>query len=435
MDRGLTIGREGEIQRITSTGYVFSSIENLEFIDTIEGAVVNSNMWLQQTSGMTITVANGAYNLNPTLVTTANAYANLITVPSFAYSNMTPLYVRWSQFASRLDLDANYFIEAGFGLINTNSTPTDGVYLRFNNSKAWIVQNNAGVETLQEIDLPVAGMHDEWFFYLYGTKVKFYRRNAAIQLNNVSVFEFAALRTQPAITDSNRANFFIRCRNGAGVTATPATVKLGQVAISNLNSAVNKTYNNKLVGFGRGCWQSPVTPFAKTANWTNSSAPGAGTLSNTVPAYNTLGGDFQFAAVAGAETDYALFSYQIPTGFQLYISEINISLYNFGAIGSAVTPTILEWAVALNQSAASLATVDNFPAGTWGPKIEKLGTQSLPLSAPIGAVATDIVRFFPDTNLCCEGSRYLTIMVKIPVGVNTASEFIRGNVGIVGVFE
>ena len=434
-DRVTLEGREGELLRVTGTGYLLASIENLEFVDTVEGGVINSNQWTQSTSGMTITNNGNSYNLNPTLVTTANAYANLVTIQSFTYNNMKPLYVRWSQFASLLNLDANCIIEVGFGTVATNATPTDGMYLRFTNGKAYMVQNNSGVEVFQQIDLPNPNTTEEFFFFLYGTKVKFYKENKGLMFNGALVYEMSAPKNQATLTNSGRASFFIRVRNGAAITATPSTFNLGQVAIGNLNSILNKCHGDRLVGYGRGAWQSPITPFAKLQNWVNNTAPVAATLSNTAAGYTTLGGDFQFAAVNGAETDYALFGYQVPPGMQLYISEINISAYNFGAIGSAVTPTILEWGIALNQSAISLATADNFATAVFGPRPIKLGVQSFPISAVIGAVANYIVRQFTEGKPACEGNRFVVILVKIPVGVNTASEFIRVCVGITGYFE
>lgn len=53
---------------------------------------------------------------------------------------------------------------------------------------------------------------------------------------------------------------------------------------------------------------------AQLENHTNSTAPTSATLSNTAAGYTTLGGRFQFAAVAGAATDYALFGFQVPAG-------------------------------------------------------------------------------------------------------------------------
>jgi len=64
-----------------------------------------------------------------------------------------------------------------------------------------------------------------------------------------------------------------------------------------------------MTGMGLSAAQSYTTGLA---NYANSAAPASATLSNTAAGYTTLGGQFQFAAVAGAETDYALFAYTVP---------------------------------------------------------------------------------------------------------------------------
>jgi len=54
-------------------------------------------------------------------------------------------------------------------------------------------------------------------------------------------------------------------------------------------------------GQGLGSYQSGAT---QTANYAPTSAPASATLSSAAAGYATLGGQFQFLAVAGAETDY-----------------------------------------------------------------------------------------------------------------------------------
>ena len=60
-------------------------------------------------------------------------------------------------------------------------------------------------------------------------------------------------------------------------------------------------------------------------------------LSNTAAGYTTLGGQFQFAALVGAETDYALFAFQVPLAAagggnrNLVIRGVRIETFNMGA--------------------------------------------------------------------------------------------------------
>lgn len=83
---------------------------------------------------------------------------------------------------------------------------------------------------------------------------------------------------------------------------------------------------------------------AQLENHVNSTAPTSATLSNTAAGYATLGGRFQFAAVAGAATDYALFAIAVPTGSKFLCEGIHIELYNT-VVAVATTPTIFEWSM------------------------------------------------------------------------------------------
>lgn len=123
-----------------------------------------------------------------------------------------------------------------------------------------------------------------------------------------------------------------------------------------------------------------------TANSVNSTVPATATLSNTAAGYTTLGGQFVFAAVAGAETDYALFAFlnTVPTtgitGRNLTIRGIWIDTWN-QVVAVATTPTVFQWYAAVGSTAVSLATVDG--AATRLPKRIYIGSQSLVVGAAV----------------------------------------------------
>jgi hypothetical protein len=189
-----------------------------------------------------------------------------------------------------------------------------------------------------------------------------------------------------------------------------------------------------MAGQARGAYQGPApASLTQTANHANSTSPSSATLSNVAPGYSTLGGRYQFAMVAGAATDYALFGFVVPGNYQLYINSITISTVNTGAANSATTATVLDWALAVNSNNQSLATAEAPPL-TWAPRRIPLGTQAFLVSAGIGAVATDIIRNFP-CPIVCDAGRYVHVIVQIPVGTNTAGQVIRGDVMINGYFE
>jgi hypothetical protein len=172
-------------------------------------------------------------------------------------------------------------------------------------------------------------------------------------------------------------------------------------------------------------------------NNSNSAAPASATLSNTAAGYTTKGGKFQFAAVAGAETDYALFAYQVPAmtvaaqGKSLIVTGVKISLYNT-VVAVATSATIFEWSIAAGATAVSLATAD--AATTRSAKRRSLGVQTLAIAAAVGAQAADLVRDFGEAPIIVEAGTFLHIILKMPVGTATATEVFRGVVEIDSYF-
>lgn len=189
---------------------------------------------------------------------------------------------------------------------------------------------------------------------------------------------------------------------------------------------VHVTYRPKLAA------QAPSGQFGvQTANHANSTSPSSATLSNTAAGYTTLGGRFQFAAVAGAATDYALFAYQVPSTHRLVLDGIRISTVNTGA-AVATTATILDWSVGINSTAVSLATTDS--GSTFGPRRVPIGVQSFIVGAAIGAVAADLDIGFRNP-LLIEPDRFLHLILQMPVGTATGSQVIRGDAMFAGWFE
>lgn len=169
----------------------------------------------------------------------------------------------------------------------------------------------------------------------------------------------------------------------------------------------------------------------QNGNHANSAAPSSATLSNTAAGYTTLGGKWQFAAVAGAETDYALFAYQVPATHRLWVSGVDISAINTG-VAVAVTAHVLEWALGVNSTAVSLATTDAAPV--FAPRILQLGTHALPIAAAVAATFGDISVKFASP-IIVQPSRFFNVILRMPIATATISQVIRGQVNIDGLFR
>jgi hypothetical protein len=420
-------GRDGEALQVTRTGYIKVTQETLEFFDTIDGAAINTNLWNTSVSTMTVTQANSAINLNPTNSTTANAYAILSSIQTFFNTSTLPLYIRMAvQSSLYATLPANTVVEFGWMTCATNAAPSDGVFVRVVNGLSYLVLNNNGTETVTQFTIPGnVNSTDDFLFNIYGGSCKLF-------MNNVLCLDVNSPTSLPAITNNNRQPVTMRVYNTASIPSASATLKLGQISVVNINANFGKPYSHILAGFGRSAIQNPVTTFTQVANYANSAAPASATLANATAGYATLGGQFQFAAVAGAETDYALFGFQVPAGYQLYITGIRIAAFNT-VVPVAVTATVLQWAVGVNSSAVSLATADG--AGTWKPRVKTIGSQNFAVGAAVGASAVDVVWQNDSSPLCIDGGRFFHVILKMPVATATATEIIRGTIGIDGWFE
>lgn len=415
----------GEINT-TENGALNTSTDSLLFFEQVDGAAVNINTWIQSVSGMTIVQGSGYITLNAASATTANAYAILTSIKNIPLYGHLPLRATFNYRIPVLP-QANLTMEFGIGLCATNAAPTDGAFFRWSPSgNIYCVISNGGVETLSPaldaIDTAEAEIFD---IIVVEDLVQF-------QIGDVTVAEVEVPPGQAYPTAAGRLPLFTRVYNSASVPAAAPQLLIGQVVV--VQEALNQTreWREALALLGRCAYQSVVTPFGQTANHANSTSPTSASLSNTAAGYATLGGRYQFAAVASAATDFALFAYQVPTGYQLVVTAVTISCANTGAIGSAITPTLLDWALGVNSSAVSLATADG--AGTWAPRRIPLGVQSFVLSVAIGSLANDIVRTF-DPPLVIDSGRFFHVIMQVPLGAATASQILRGNVFINGFHE
>jgi hypothetical protein len=180
----------------------------------------------------------------------------------------------------------------------------------------------------------------------------------------------------------------------------------------------------------------PSGVLGQLTQYANSAAPAAAVLANGTPSYTTLGGKFNFASIAGAETDFPLFGFQVPVaptlapGTRLYIEGISISSVVSTVLGASAL--IIEWGLGINSTAASLATADGGgTSGVFGPRRLALGSQSFLSAAAVGTQAVDLVRTFV-SSLVVENGRFLHVICRLPVG--PASGVVRGEVMIDGYF-
>lgn len=319
--------------------------------------------------------------------------------------------------------------------------PTDGVYFRANSTGLFLVTNYNGIESTTAPFKVASGGAD--FVPTLGESydciltVSDVGSVAWMDLKDGNGFQVVGRLSTPSSgvpLMAGSAPFSLRHVIVGGAASAVMNARVAKYTITNGGFATNRLWPTAMVGMGLGSMTSLT---AGLANYANSATPASATLSNTAAGYTTLGGQFQFAAVAGAETDYALFAFQVPaattavTGRNLIIRGVWIDSVNMGA-AVATTATLLQWSLGAGSTAVSLAQADG--AASRARAVVPLGYQSYPIGAAIGASATRI-DINLDAPIVVEPASFVHVILKMPLGTATASQIIRGVVGFNGYFE
>lgn len=395
----------------------------------VGSAVAAHNKWAQSILTQTATVASGGITLNASAITTINTYSTLLTVPKFRGYTDGALYFHARARPVNLP-QTNALAELGFGNALTNATPTDGAFFRWTQSGGFeCVVNRGGAETSTSMTAPAANVYSVFAIEVWGDEVEC---RWSTPSSGASARVAVALDSGAPSAFVEAPSGMMRVVNGASAPSLAPQLVVGIFEV--LIKVVDAIRPPEVLASvsGQSAAYTPTTG-AQAANNANSAAPASATLSNTAAGYTTLGGRWQFAAVAGAATDYALFGYQVPTSYRFVIKGVSISSCNTVA-AVATTATTLEWSLGVNSTAVSLATADAIAASpASAPRRLSLGRQSFAIGAAAEACTTDVVRTF--TGLTVESGRFLHIILQMPVGTATATEIFRGTVTVDGYFE
>lgn len=239
------------------------------------------------------------------------------------------------------------------------------------------------------------------------------------------------------MTQSQSLPAAARVYNSSAASAA-RRLNIARVTVTLADASTTKPWSYYQSAAGATSMQQQIgTAAAITANYANSVAPVSATLSNTSASYTTLGGQWQAAAVAGGETDYALFGFTVPAGTAavpgrtLCITDVRIgeTFVQGAAVG---TTTVFVWGVAVSSTAVSLATAD--AATTIAPRRKMLGAQSLAATAAIGTLAPGF-SYNMQTPLCAPAGTFVHTILRMPQGAATASLVFRGSVDLNGYWE
>jgi hypothetical protein len=411
--------------RVDRFGSVASALHQPLFVENFESTTIHAQRWLATNTTMVATQSSVAGLLiNSGNITTINTGYMLQSARRFTKSLRGLMQFKCR---ARLNLAANSVMELGFGDAATfNGANTAGAYWQATsggsvqpvvtfNSVDLVGSVVSGLSTTAYYTMDILMDDDEVVFVIQNTETHAIVSRQTIRLPI----------TQQRIWSATQLPVQLRLYNSGTAPATAPNLIVTDVYVSLIDCNQNRDFATVQASIEKGASSHPFSG-SQLAAWANSAEPANATLSNTAAGYTTLGGKFQFAAPAGAVTDFCLFGFTVPAPANFYITGVNINAWNIGA-AVATTPTLLTWGLAVGSTAVSLATATVMRRG--------LGSMSFPIGAVIGATADrEIDRQFA-TPILCPSGRFVQVILRIPVGTATASQVIAGMVNFDGYFE
>jgi hypothetical protein len=415
----------------SSQGLLGTGAVQVDFEQGFSASAISPSIWSQVLGTMTVGVANNSITLNSGNSVASAAVARLVSYRQAKTPRGSDRIIAWRMMLP--NLVAGAVTEIGAFVATGVTSPTSGSFFRYGSDgtlRGVSVSVTGTESTTSVIPTPSLNAAHDYVIWIMGKAIVF-------QIDDVVVGSIPLGITAPSPVTSESSPFCARLYN-ASATATAQQVYLHR-CVGALYGGTYGYDRQFLAALGGDIGSQGVVGAGtgSLANWANSAAPVSATLSNTAAGYTSLGGQFQFTAVSGSETDCALFAFQVPTqtatnqGRTLVVHGVNIGTFNMGA-AVATTPTLLQWGIAYDGTAVSLATADS--ASTKAPRRVPLGCQSLPVGLAVGGSVPDLRVDFRQP-LSVNAGNYLHIILKIPVGTATASQIIRGVVSINATWE
>lgn len=411
--------------RVDRFGSQALSLHTPLLTESFEGTTVNPIRWLVTATTMAATQASATgLVINSGSITTINTGYMVKTNRSYLKAQRQPLH---GKFRAKMSAQNNSVMELGFADATTfNGANTTGAYWQM--TASGVLQPVVTFNGVDQTGSDCRSLIDTTKFYVFdvfmdddeavftiqdtNTGLLLSKQSIKVPLSGVRMFSTTQLPVMARVYNT-----------GVAPTVAPQMV-VSDAYVALLDANLNMPYSHVKASQHRDAAKHPQTG-AQLSQWANSAEPTSATLSNTAAGYTTLGGKFQFAAVAGAVTDYALFGFQVPTPHTLLITGIDIDTWNTGA-AVATTPTLMTWGVATDLTAVSLATASHARVG--------LGSQVLAVGGAIGTQADRRISKQFVTPLITGPGRFVDIILRMPVGTATASQVIAGMVNIEGYF-
>ena len=400
-------------------------VDTVLFRAAFNHATQDINRFSHVLSTGTIAYASGYAVVSST--TTTSQGAMLKSYAQFPIIGASQIWCEFDMSYAAI-LTTSHIMEIGMGLPTTAiGTFNDGVCFRYSAGELQGVVNYNGTErTTPAMSLPAVGVDHKFSISICSNEAEFW-------IDDILQGKLAVPAAKPVLTSSASLPFVARVYSSGNTTAQ--SMNIGSITVTLGDLGTSKAWSDQCVGNGFNSMNANLTGW--TSNYANSTVPATGTPTNLLAGYATLGGQFAVTAALASEVDQALFAYLVPistaavTGRTLFVTEVFIDAVNIGA-AVATTPTIIQWGLGAGGTAVSLATADGAVAKA--PRRLTLGMQSFIVGAVVGQLGTPISRQFI-APIAVNPGEYLHIFFKWVAGTATASQVIRGTIGINGYWE
>jgi len=414
--------------RFDKTGSIATGEVSLLLHEPFEGATVSSpnRITLASTIFVQTQTATAGLNFNSSNLTTGLAAALLTSNKQFLRTPGSPMLF---QIRARAAHIANSVIEFGFGQpANQTSPPTVGAFWQV--TAAGVVHPvwtyNGTDVTGEDVAMPVdwRDKYYQWSVLCMEEEFAFFIIDPSTNLI-VNEQRISIVNTAPKGWNASHLPVFARLHN-VTAPATAPTLLITRLDVYGYDFNHSFPFAAQLAFSGYDSATNPTT-FAQSANYASAAAPTTAVLTAATPSYTTLGGQFQLAAVAGAETDFPLFAFTVPAPYSFICTGVDIDVINT-VVAVATTPTVFQWQIVADSTSGNIATA--------GIRRVALGMQSFIVGSAAGAQAQRLSSnfFLNDCPLVTSPGRLLLIGLKIPIGTATATEIFRGTVTVKGFF-
>ncbi len=407
------------------------------FDEKFLGSALSSFAWIQAVTTQTVAVSGGACTLNASAITTLSTVSRVTSQQTISQKSGAPTYFSWDYLYPAAAPVANTELEMGAVIHTGVAVPTDGAFLRYTTTGTveFVICYNSS-ETSAVITAPTGLVDHRCLIAMFDDYVSLWIDDIL-----VARIDTPSGRGSPVSAYALPLSFRFRNNSVAPSVAISPQIFAPAAQLGDTNVNVRTAAETSLLGGGMACQAQSGATQGSLANWANTAAPASATLSNTAGGYGTavLGGQWQFAAVAGAETDYALFGFQVPVvaalqhNKKLVITGVKIDTINT-VVAVATTATVLQWGLGFGSTAISLATAES--VGTKAPRRVPVGIQTFPVGAAVGAAAEPINI---QGGTCPLGvampGEFVHVILKMPIATATATEIFRGTVALFGYWE